>query len=61
MLVLDEAHRVRETSDNRFTKKIDRSDRLQIDELRGRATTVFFIDDLQVVRPGEVGSSALIF
>lgn len=33
----------------------------QIEELiRAAKVTVFFIDDLQVVRPGEVGSSALI-
>jgi DUF2075 family protein len=61
VLVLDEAHRVRATSDNRFTKKVDRSGRPQVDELIHAArTTVFFIDDLQVVRPGEVGSSTLI-
>jgi len=61
VLVLDEAHRVRATSDNRFTKKIERSERPQVDELIAAArTTVFFIDDMQVVRPGEVGSSALI-
>ncbi|GIU90648.1 MAG: ATP-binding protein [Acidimicrobiia bacterium] len=61
VLVLDEAHRIRVTSDNRFTKKEARADRPQVDELVGAArTTVFFIDDLQVVRPGEVGSSTLI-
>jgi hypothetical protein len=61
VLVLDEAHRVRETSDNRFTKQADKTGKPQIDELLAAArTTVFFIDDMQVVRPGEVGSSALI-
>jgi len=61
VLVLDEAHRVRATSDNQFTKKADRSDKPQVEELVAAArTSVFFIDDLQVVRPGEVGSSALI-
>jgi hypothetical protein len=61
VLVLDEAHRIRETSDNRFTKKSDRSTRPQVDELVAAArTSVFFIDDMQVVRPGEAGSSALI-
>ncbi len=58
VLVLDEAHRVRETSNNRFTRRSDRSDKRQIDEIVSAArTTVFFIDDRQVVRPGEVGSS----
>jgi uncharacterized protein len=61
VLLCDEAHRVRETSFNRFTPKAQRSDRAQIDELLLAAkTTVFFIDDMQVVRPGEVGSSELI-
>jgi hypothetical protein len=61
VLVLDEAHRVRKTSDNRFTKQVFKSGKPQIDELVAAArTTVFFIDDLQVVRPGEVGSSQLI-
>lgn len=61
VLVLDESHRIRKTSDNRFTRKEKRSNRPQVEELIDAArTTVFFIDDLQVVRPGEVGSSDLI-
>lgn len=61
VLVLDEAHRIREISANRFTPAAKRSDKPQIDELINAAkTTVFFIDDMQVVRPGEVGSSDLI-
>jgi DUF2075 family protein len=61
VLVLDEAHRIRDTSANRFTPKERRSDQKQIEELLDAAQiTVFFIDDMQVVRPGEVGSSELI-
>jgi DUF2075 family protein len=61
ILICDEAHRIREHSWNRFTKKQDRSDRLQVDELLAAAKVcVFFIDELQVVRPGEIGSAALI-
>jgi DUF2075 family protein len=61
VLICDEAHRIREVSWNRFTKQADRSDKLQIDELLAAAKTcVFLIDDLQVVRPGEIGSSELI-
>lgn len=61
VLVCDEAHRIREHSWSRFTPKGDRSDRSQVDELVSAAkVSVFFIDDLQVVRPGEVGSAALI-
>lgn len=61
VLILDEAHRIRESSANRFTPASKRSNISQIQELLFAAkTTVFFIDDMQVVRPGEVGSSALI-
>lgn len=61
VLICDEAHRIRETSNNRFTKTALRSERLQIEELLDAArVAVFFIDDRQVVRPNEVGSSELI-
>ncbi|NDD13423.1 MAG: DUF2075 domain-containing protein, partial [Betaproteobacteria bacterium] len=60
-LVLDEAHRIRETSKDRFTKASDWSGLPQIDELVSAARVmVAFIDDRQVVRPGETGSSDLI-
>lgn len=61
VLICDEAHRIRETSATRFTKKADRDDRKQIDELIDAAKiAVFFIDDRQIVRPGEAGSTTLI-
>lgn len=61
LLVCDEAHRIRESSNSRFMKKDQRSDRAQVDELLDAAkVSVFLIDDMQVVRPGEVGSSDLI-
>jgi len=61
VLILDEAHRLRETSASRFTPRAKRSDLKQVDELIGAAkTSVFFIDDLQGVRPNEVGDTALI-
>ena len=60
-LILDEAHRIRDTSKDRFTKAEDWSGLPQIDELiKVARVSVFFIDDRQVVRPGEVGSSKLI-
>ena len=60
-LICDEAHRIRQNSHSRFTPRSARSDVPQVEELmRAAKTTVFFIDDLQVVRPGEVGSSELI-
>ncbi|MDR9391395.1 MAG: DUF2075 domain-containing protein [Trueperaceae bacterium] len=61
VLVSDEAHRIRATSANRFTKKEDRTGRPQVEELVHAAkVSVFFLDDLQVVRPNEVGSTDLI-
>jgi hypothetical protein len=43
VLLCDEAHRIRETSANRFTRSADRTGRLQLDEH-------------QAVRPGETGT-----
>lgn len=61
VLVMDEAHRIRTSSNNRFTRKGTRSDRSQIQELIEAArVSVFFLDDFQIVRPGEIGSTALI-
>ena len=61
VLILDEAHRLRETSASRFTPKAKRTDLPQVDELiKAAKTTVFFIDDHQVVRPNETGSTQLI-
>jgi len=61
VIVCDEAHRIRASSNHRFTRVADHSDRRQIDELvQSAKVSVFFIDDLQVVRPGEVGSTDLI-
>jgi DUF2075 family protein len=60
-LILDEAHRIRASSKDRFTKPGDWSGIPQIDELiRTTKVCVFFIDDRQIVRPGEVGSTTLI-
>lgn len=61
VLVLDEAHRLRPHSHNRFTPAAARTGLPQIEELiKAARVTVLFIDDLQVVRPGEVGSTELI-
>ncbi len=61
VLILDESHRIRKTSVSRFTPKDERSGLLQIEELLAAArVSVFFIDDYQVVRPREIGSSTLI-
>jgi hypothetical protein len=61
VLICDEAHRIRKTSANQYTKKADRTDKPQIAELLDASkVSVFFVDDLQVVRPGEVGSADLV-
>ena len=61
VLICDEAHRIRKTSNNRFTKKENRSDKDQVFELIDVAkVSVFLLDDHQVVRPDEVGTLDLI-
>ncbi len=61
VVVLDEAHRIRTISTSRFTPAKARTGKAQIDDiLDASRVAVFFIDDLQVVRPGEVGSTDLI-
>jgi len=61
VLICDEAHRLRKNSFSRFTPKEKRTDQPQIGELLNAAkVAVFFIDDDQVVRPDEVGSSSYI-
>ena len=57
VLICDEAHRIRETSVNRYTKRELRTDRPQVDELLAAARVpVFLLDEHQVVRPGEMGT-----
>jgi DUF2075 family protein len=61
VLICDEAHRIRKNSNSIYTPKARRTDQPQIDELLHAAHVgVFFIDDDQVVRPDEIGSSDLI-
>jgi DUF2075 family protein len=61
VLIADEAHRIRETSNDRFTPRIKRSRFSQIEELlQASKVGVFFIDDKQVVRPNEIGSAEYI-
>src|SRR5262245_24948236 len=61
VLICDESHRIRETSNRRFLKKELRSTKAQVRELLDAAkVAVFFIDDRQIVRPNEIGSTAHI-
>ena len=58
VLILDEAHRIRETSENRYTRAAMRKGRPQVDELLDTARVpVFLLDQHQVVRPGEMGTA----
>jgi DUF2075 family protein len=57
VLICDEAHRIRESSNNQYTPAKNRSNYKQIEEILNVAkVTVFFIDDNQIVRPNEIGS-----
>ena len=59
VLILDEAHRIRETSVDRYTRAALRTGRPQVDELIAAARVpVFLLDEHQVVRPGEMGTVA---
>lgn len=61
VLIADEAHRIRTTSNSRFTRKDKKSTLSQIDELlHVSKVAVFLIDDHQVVRPNEIGSTDYI-
>lgn len=60
VLICDEAHRIRPNSFNRYQPS-KKSGKTQVEELIDSAkVSVFLLDDLQVVRPGEVGSCDLI-
>ncbi len=61
VLVCDEAHRLRKTSANRYTKATLRTGRPQVAELMAAARVpVFLLDQHQVVRPGEMGTEEQI-
>ncbi|MDD3150760.1 MAG: DUF2075 domain-containing protein [Candidatus Gastranaerophilales bacterium] len=61
VVLIDEAHRIGKTSNNQFTRRDDRTDMPQIDQIiRFAKTSVFFIDDMQNIRSLEIGSADLI-
>ncbi|HYN97266.1 MAG TPA: DUF2075 domain-containing protein [Pilimelia sp.] len=62
VLICDEAHRIRETSINRFTRTAQRQGaRSQLEELLAAARVpVFLLDEHQVVKPGELGNVDII-
>jgi DUF2075 family protein len=58
VLICDESHRIRETSNSRFMARARRSSKPQVREILDAAKVgVFFIDDRQIVRPNEIGST----
>ena len=61
VLLCDEAHRMRATSANQYTRADQRTGKPQVEELIDAAKVpVFLLDQDQVVRPGEVGTFAAI-
>lgn len=59
VLINDEAHRIRDTSTNRWTPAAKRSGRPQVEDLIDAArVSVFLLDEYQVVKPGEKGNVA---
>lgn len=61
VLIADEAHRIRETSNSRYTGAAKRSSISQARELvRAARVSVFFLDERQNVRPDEIGTPAAI-
>lgn len=61
VLICDEAHRIRETSANRYTKAALRTGMPQLHELLNVARVpVFLLDSNQVVRKGETGTPEYI-
>src|SRR5262249_40396714 len=61
LLLVDEAHRVRESSNTRWTPPTKRSSKSQMQELLDCSkVTVFLLDENQYVRPDEIGCTKLI-
>jgi hypothetical protein len=61
VLICDEAHRIRATSNDQWTPKAKKSEISQAEELlRAARVSVFFLDQRQNVRPGEIGSVGAI-
>ncbi|MEU9285323.1 DUF2075 domain-containing protein [Streptomyces sp. NPDC048275] len=62
ILICDEAHRMRRSSTDRWTRPEEREeDRPQVDELLNAAKVpIFLLDDHQSIRPDEVGNTAYL-
>ena len=61
ILLVDESHRIGEKSNYQFTKLNDKTDMPVVEQLiRSSKVSIFFIDDKQVIRSQEIGSTNLI-
>ena len=61
VILVDEAHRIERSTNNKFTHASKRTNLPMIDCLiRAAKVSVFFIDDLQGIRSAEIGSSSMI-
>lgn len=61
LLVCDDAHQLRATSNTRYTPASRRSDRTQTEQLLDAArVVVFLLDEGQAIRPGQIGTRAYI-
>ena len=61
VLMVDEAHRMNKSANSQFTKAEKRTNLPQIETLiRAAKISVFFIDDKQVIRGRDIGSTDLI-
>lgn len=61
VLIIDEAHRIGSSPNHQYTRPADRTDMSQVEVLiRAAKTSIFFIDDKQIIRSAEIGSTELI-
>ncbi len=61
LLICDDTHQLRSTSNTRFTPASRRSDRSQAAELLAAArVVVFLLDEDQAVRPGQIGTRSYL-
>ena len=61
VIIADEAHRMWPKDMSRFTRKEDRNDDPIVEQLiKASKVSVFFVDNYQIIRPDEVGSTTYI-
>ena len=61
VLIADEAHRLWHLNQSRFMRREQRTNTAIVEQIiRAAKVSVFFVDDLQIIRPNEVGSTRYI-